>query len=317
MKKIFLILIFCITSYGVETLKPSYSLLATSGVQSMVLQNNTLYAGTEGGTVEIFDITKRKIIKTVTIPSIKDFMGESIRAKVYSVDVLDDMILITSQGEKGYRNLYMYQNNQLKNVITVAQKMFIQKANFVSKDKIIFALLSNQIGLYDIKTNKQSYLTQVSASAFSHFILSEDKKTIASTDESGIVRILDVATGKIMRQLTAINLDKVYQLDYKQGMILTAGQDRKAVLYQKNKSYSLDFTFLLYSCALSPKATLGAIAYNENNEVLVFNTLTKTYLYNLRGQEATMTQILFHGEDELFISSDSKKINYFKLGKKR
>jgi len=76
----------------------------------------------------------------------------------------------------------------------------------------------------------------------------------------------------------------------------------------------LNFDFLLYSCALSKDSKRGAIAYNEKNEVLIFDTTTRKYLYNLTGQEATITQILFAKTNELFVSSDSKKINYFKLG---
>ena len=52
-------------------------------------------------------------------------------------------------------------------------------------------------------------------------------------------------------------------------------------------------------------------------KVLIFDTTSKKYLYNLIGQEATMTQILFGSENELFVSSESKKINYFKIGKKQ
>jgi WD40 repeat protein len=177
----------------------------------------------------------------------------------------------------------------------------------------VFALLSNQIGKYDIKAKKLNYLVQISTSSFSHFMLSEDKKTIVTTDESGIVRVLDVLTAKETQKQRALNLDRVYQLDYKNGVILTAGQDRKSVIYKDSSSSSLDFDFLLYSCALSPSAKLGAVAYNEKNEVLVFDTDSMNKLYNLVGQKATLTQILFKNENEVFVSSDDTNINYFKL----
>lgn len=312
LKKILLLLLVS-NLFALENLTPAKIFQTTGTVQSIVHTENKLYAGTDNGTVEIFDIVTNDKIQTIKLPNIKDFMGDEISAKIYSIDIIEDKILIVSQGMKGYRNIFLYTNNSLVKVIDISQKMFIQKASFISSDFVLFGLLSNQIGLYNIATQKQVYLKQVSHSSFSHFMLNENKTKFATTDESGKVRILDVNTAKQLQVPKAINLDKVYQLDYKKGVILTAGQDRKAVVYNDSLSYSLDFDFLLYACALSPNAKLGAIAYNEQNEVLVFDIKTQKYLYNLSAQEATLTQILFINDTELFVSSDSQIINYYKL----
>lgn len=317
MKQIILLFIFATFSFAIETKKPTKVFIASGNVQSIVLKNGKLYAGSDNGVVDIFDIKTKRNLKKIKIPKIKDFIGDSIAAKIYSIDVLDEAILIVSQGEKGYRNLFIYEKDKLTKVLGIEQKMFIQKASFLSHERVVFALLSNQLGVIDTKSRKLLYLKQLSGSSFSHFMLSEDKKTIASTDESGIIRIVNTSTSRVEKELKAVNLDKVYQVDYKKGTILSAGQDRKAVFYRGNTYYSLDFNFLLYSCALSEDALKGAIAYNERNEVLVFDTTTRKYLYNLAGQEATMTQILFGSPSEVFVSSDSKKINYFKLGEKK
>ena len=315
MLKIVLLSIFVFVSniLAIENLTPSYSLKTTGTVQSMVIENEKLYAGTDNGTVEIFDLKTKEKIQAIKIPNIKDFMGDVISSKIYSIDVLDEKIVIVSQGIKGYRDIFIYENKKLDKVIDINKKMFIQQASFISSDLIIFGLLSNQIGLYDIKKKEQVYLVQVSASSFSHFMISEDKKQIVHTDESGRIRFIDVAHGKVIKEIKSLNLDKVYQLDYKNDVVITAGQDRKSVIYTKNNSYSLDFDFLLYACALSTEAKLGAIAYNEQNEVLIFDVKTKKYLYNLSAQKATLTQILFLSENEIFVSSDSQIINYYKL----
>ena len=314
LKKLFFIFsLFISHLFALETIFPTKSFETTGSIQSMVYKDNKLYAGTSNGTVEIFDIEKNKKIKTITIPAIKDFMGDEIAAKIYSIDLIDDRILIVSQGIKGYRNIFIVKNDSLVKVIDIDQKMFIQKASFVSSDLIVFGLLSNQLGLYNIATKKLIYLKQISHSSFSHFMLSEDKKTVAHTDESGKVRIIDLKDGTVTVEPKALNLDKVYQLDFKKNIILTAGQDRKAVVYDGSNSYSLQFDFLLYACALSEDAKRGAIAYNEENEILIFDIKTQKYLYNLSAQEATLTQILFINKKELFVSSDSQIINYYKL----
>ena len=314
LKTIIVLLVFT-SLFAIESLEPSKIFKATGTVQSILVEKNKLYAGTDNGTIEIFSIETNEKIKTIKIPDIKDFMGDVLASKIYSIDLFKDKILIVSQGMKGYRNIFVYENEKLNKIIGIDKKYFIQKASFVDDEKIVFALLSNQIGVYNYKTKKLSYLIQVSPSSFSHFIISEDKKKIATTDESGIVRIMDIATAQVLKQPKAINLDRVYQLDYKKGVILTAGQDRKSVVYKGNSSSFLDFDFLLYSCGLSPKANLAAVAYNEKNEVLVFDVDSKKKLYNLKGQKATLTQILFKNETEVFVSSDDPNINYFNLNK--
>ncbi|TLP37064.1 WD40 repeat domain-containing protein [Arcobacter arenosus] len=314
MHKIFIVIgALFINLFAMEDLEPSKIFKASGTVQSIVYKNNNLYAGTSEGKVEVFDTFTAEKIKEINIPEIKDFMGDIIPAKIYSIDLIDNKLLIVSQGMKGYRNIFIYENENLKKVIDIDKKYFIQKANFISKDKIVFALLSNQIGIYDLKKEKLDYLIQVSASSFSDFSLSEDKKVLVTTDESGIVRKIKVENAQIFGENKNKNLDKVYQIDYKNGVILTAGQDRQAVVYKDFTDYSMRFDFLLYSCGLSPKAKLGGIAYNEKNEVLIFDVNTKEKLYNLKGQKATLTQILFKNKDEVFVSSDDSSINYFKL----
>ena len=305
--------IFASNLDDLEVKNPKFSLRATGTVQEMIYENSLLYVGTGNGTIEVFNTKSKKLIKTIAIPKIEDFMGDTIASKIYSIDLFEDKILIVSQGMKGYRNLWIYENEKLEKLISIEKRFFIQKASFVNTHKIIFALLSNQIGLFDIEKKEVTLLIQVSQSSFSHFKLNENKTKIVTSDESGIVRILSAEDLSLIKSLKSKNLDKVYQLDFKKDKILTAGQDRKAVFYDNFSSYSLDFDFLLYSCALSDDAKLGAIAYNEKNEILIFNTNSKKYLYKLTGQDATLTQILFVSKEGVFASSDSQIINYWSL----
>lgn len=316
MFKSFLFLALVVTNiFALEVLTPSKIYKATGTVQSIFYNENKLYAGTSNGTVDVFDIKTSEKIKEIKIADIKDFMGDTIPAKIYSIDFLNEKLLIVSQGSKGYRNIFLYEKDKLEKIVGIDKKYYIQKASFLSDEKIVFALLSNQIGKFDITSKKLDYLIQASSSYFSDYMLSENKKELISTDESGVVRTIVLDRGQITKDDRALNLDKVYQLDYKNRVVLTAGQDRQAVVYKNFSSYSLKFDFLLYSCGLSPSAKLGAIAFNEDNEVLVFDVDTKEKLYKLIGQKATLTQILFINEDEVFISSDDSNINYFKLKK--
>jgi len=306
-------LFFLICSLYASTLEPTYKLQASGGVNDMVIANEALYVATSSSRVDIFNLSNQQLIKSIQIPKIKDFMGDVIDSKIYSVDILKDKILILSQGEKGGRNIDIYRHGKLENIISDKKRMFIAKAKFVDDEKIVFSLLSNQLYLYDLKNKKNIYVKQVSQSKFSNFVLNENKKEIIIADESGDLQQYEVTSGQHQKSYKGQNLDNVFQVDYKNNIIITAGQDRRAVVYSKFKTYYKQSDFLIYSCGLSPSANRAAYSSNENNDVTVFNTKTKRDLYTLLGNKMTLNNILFINEKEILIASDDKNINYYKL----
>ena len=295
---------------------PKFTYMAKGAVTDLVYSNNKLYVATASSSVDIFDIKTQKQTNSIALPKIKDFMGDVIDSKVYSIDILDDSILILSQGSKGGRAINIYKDGKLKELISAKKRMFIARAKFVSKDKIIFALLSNEVYLFDLKTKKNIYIKQMSQSKFSSFTLDEKKKNILVCDESGVLHLMNINSGKVVQIFKNQNLDNVFQTDLKNNIILTAGQDRRAVVYDMKKdsnTYYKKTPFLIYSAGLTPSANIAGIAYNENNEVLVFNTKTKKELHILKKNKTTLSNILFINEKEVFVSSDAKEVNYYKI----
>ncbi len=312
----FIITLFLFFNFLVaKDLKPIYTLKSKGSVTEILYNGNKLYASNDKGSVDIFDLTKKEIIKEIELPTIKDFMGDEIKAKIYSIDFLNDKILIVSQGKKGFRNLFIYQNDKLLPIIRDTQGYFIRKAKFINSNQILLGLLSNEIVLYDIKAKKEIYRIQIDQSHFSDFVLSEDKKTIASADESGAVTISNVENGKREKVYKSENVDNVYQIDFKNGIIITAGQDRRVAIYnlKNNSSYHLQSSFLVYSVGLSPSGKIGGYSANEENDVIIFDTNFKNRLYTLKGQKSTLTKILFINEKEIFTSSEDNNINFWRL----
>ena len=229
--------------------------------------------------------------------------------------MLNDSVLILSQGEQGGRNLGIYKNGQMQNIIDDSQRMFIGRAKFLDENHIIYALLSNQIYLYDIQNKKILKEIQISQSKFSNFKLTKDKSKFIVSDESGVITMLDSKSFEVLKTFKNQNLDNVFQADIKGNLILTAGQDRRAAVYNidTNSAYYKEFSFLIYSVALSPNTNLAAVASDEENNVTVFNINTKENLYKLTQNKSTLTNILFINENEIFVTSDDKKINYYKI----
>ncbi len=302
----------------IKELKPNFSLIADGGVTELIYKDNKLYASTVNSSLDIFDLDKKEKMFFIKVEKIKDFMGDIIESKMYSFDILGDKILILSQGNKGGRNIDIFSNGKLHNIINEKQKLYIAKAKFIDEDTIIFALLSNEIYLYNLKEKKVKKIVQVSHSHFSDFVLSEDKKFIIISDESGVLKMLNTKNLNLEKKFEKQNLDNVYQVDTKNNYIITAGQDRKSAIYyvKKGIAYNKKAPFLVYSAGLSPKGLLGAFAMNEDNDILVFDTQTKEDLFILKGNPSLITDILFINENEVFISNEQEKINYYNLKEK-
>ena len=312
---LFFILNLSVLNINAKDLTPTSSLLASGGVIDLVLNNDKLYASTAASSVDIFDIKTQERIDSIKMPKIKDFLGDVIDSKIYSVDILNDNILILSQGEKGGRNLDIYKDGKFESIIKDTQRQFIARAKFLDENHIIYGLLSNQIYLYDIKNKKIIKEIQVSQSKFSNFKLTQDKTKLVVCDESGVINMLDSKNFDIIKTFRYQNLDNVFQVDIKDNLILTAGQDRRAAVYNLDtkNAYYKEYSFLVYAAALSPSTKLAAVASDEENNVTIFDTSSQANLYKLTQNKATLSNILFLNENEIIVTSDAKQINYYKI----
>ena len=55
------------------------------------------------------------------------------------------------------------------------------------------------------------------------------------------------------------------------------------------------------------------ILSDEENNVTIFDTSSQANLYKLTQNKATLSNILFLNENEIFVTSDAKQINYYKI----
>jgi len=311
--KLLLSLLFCLSFLFSTEIKPSHTYMTSGGVTDLVLKDDLLYAATKASAIDVFDTKSGELLKSIKIPQIKDFMGDIINTKIYSVDVINDKVLFVSQGEKGYRNIFEYKNNKLVSIIGVDKKMYISKAKYINENQIILGLLGNRLFLYDLPQKKFIWETQVSQSKFSDFALNEDKTKVVVADESGSLKQFITKSGKLKKIYSGVNVDNVFQVDIKNNVIITAGQDRRCAIYDKFNQYYKKSSFLIYSAGLSPSGEVAGFANNEDNDITVFNTKNKKDLYTLKGHKMTLTKILFENEKELYSSSDDSEVYFWKL----
>jgi WD40 repeat protein len=315
MKKIVLLIFILSSLFGATIQQPIKKYVANGAVTDLVYKDKKLYCATAASSVDIFDVDTKKMTQRIIVPKIKDFMGDIINAKIYSVDILGKQVLVLSQAEHGYRKIDISVDSKLTPIVDIDKKLFIAKAKFVDQDTIIYALLSNDIISYNIKTKKENWNIQASGSKFSNFVLSEDKKELVVCDESGDLHIFNTKDGKLIKTLDGQNLDNVFQVDYKNGIIATAGQDRRTVVYDTkfHSSYYKKANFLIYSVGLSPSGKIAGYASDEENHVTLFKTNTKSTIGVYGGNKMTLTNILFINEKEFFVASDDKTVNFYKI----
>jgi len=324
MIKIFLSTIILFGTLFAKDLKPSFIFEASGGVTDIVSYNNKLFVATQASAVDIFDLKTRKLIQTIKVPQIKDFMGDIIDAKIYNTDILKDKILFVAQHESGFRELYIYTKGKLNKVINSSQKLYISKAKFLTSNLVLLSSLGNEMFLYDLNSNTIKWQIDVRAkdaefnSTFADFTLNEDKTLAVVADESGDLKIVDIKTHTIIKILAGHNLDKVFKVDFKNNKIITAGQDGRCVVYNLNNDTAYFLReepnwFIIYGAGLSPSGKLGAYSSDENNNVTIFNTDTKTKIFKLKDNSMTLSSTLFISEDEIFVGTDSNKFNYYKL----
>jgi WD40 repeat protein len=293
-----------------QDIVPEVEIKMSGNVMDIKIKDDILYAGTDNGTLEIYDIKKNTYLDKITIKNIHDFMGDLMPPKIYSVDECEGKKLLLAEGERGSRELYINENNITVKVITPEDKLTINKAKFIDSTTVFLGLLSNEIILYDIKNKKQLYRKQLSQSKFSDYALNEDKTEAVIACESGINYLVNVKSGELIKELKGGNKDNVFKLSYKSGKVSAGGQDRICAVYDVKDGSVRTFKapFLVYASGLSFDGNLAAFAYGEDNEIAIFNLLTGSKSYLLKGQKSTLNSIVFYDKTTLFSGSDDKFI---------
>ncbi len=317
MKTTLLFLLSNIFLFATPTLKPVDSIEINGTVKDMVLRDNLLVVATDMGHIEVKNIENNKSLM-ISIPNVKDFMGDETPARVMSTDKIDNKyLLLSDSGKNGYSNLFIYENN-LTQILSAKDKEAIIKARFIDKEHVLLGYLSNEVALLDLKSKKESYRVQLSESKFSDFALNVDKSQAVFACESGVLTVVDVKSGKVIKELKGQNLDNVYKVDFKKGMVSGAGQDRRGSLYDLStgKGSYIAGDFLIYATALSPSASKVAFAMDEQNNISVYNSSSKSKIALLKGQKSTLNVIIFQNENKIFSASDDSTILVWDLKQK-
>ena len=317
MKKMMMIWLFTlILIEAAQTLTPLHEIVVKGTAKDFVVDEAHLYVGTDQGKLQVYDYQAKQFVKEISLPNVIDFVGDSVPARVFSVDHTEGrLLLLSDSGKGGYSDLWIHENNQTIQLLGAEDKKAVIKARFIDKDHILLGYLSNEAVLYDVKERKERYRVQLSESKFSDFALNEDKSKAVYGCESGVLSVVETATGKVIKTLKGINKDNTYKVDFKKDTVSAAGQDKRGAIYSVSSGAGdfIEGSFLIYATGLSPSARKVAFAMDERNDISIYNVNTKSKLYVLKGQKSTLNSIIFKDEQTLFSASDDNTVMMWKL----
>jgi len=283
-------------------------------VNDFVVNQNRIYIANDAGTVDVFDLKTQKIINHIILDPITSRMGQLVSPNVLSVDYLNGKVLIVSMGVDSYRNVWIYENFELKKIIGEDKKLTLKEARFADDEKIILGTFGSEILLHDFGEKYNLYKRHVSQSTLGDIELSENKKEVVMSDESGEIKLMDVQTSETLKTFSSQNVDNVYRVAYANGVIITAGQDRRVAVYQKGvDDYHIKSDFLVYCVGITPSGKTGIYSSGEQSDLQLFDTKTKAKTDRLVGHISIVNQIKFINEKELFSCERSPYVYYWYL----
>lgn len=293
---------------------PTFKLKSMGLVNDFVVVKDKIYIANDEGTVDIFDLKTQKLIEQIVLEPITSSRRQLLPPNILSVDCLNGKVLMVSTGVEAYKNVWIYENHQLKKIIGEDKKLTLKEARFVADDKILLGTFGSEILLHDLGESYNVYKRHVSQSTLGDIELSKDKSEVIMSDESGEIKLIDVKTSKTLKVFSSQNVDNVYKVAYANGVIITAGQDRRVAVYQKDeKDYHIKSDFLVYSVGIAPSGKIGIYSSGEESDLQLFNTKTKEKLDRLVGHEGIVNQIKFINEKELFSNERSRYVYYWRL----
>lgn len=298
-------------SLSAGVIAPKYTVQTSAPVLDFAVRNNTLWAATADG--KVLEVTpKGKIVSTLKLEPMVTAWGEKAVQKIMSIDIAPDGKTLILAGENG--RLYLAEGGKIRKTSFVT-KTIIKKILFVSDTRILLALLNSEVVLFDLKTDKVVKTLSIDSSPLSDMALSSDRKTAAFAGEAGIVALIDAQNGSLIRRLKGGNVDNIYKLDLQNNRVITAGQDRRIIVYSTDNRIIARFSgsFLIYAAALSPSGKRGAAAVDEENTIAVLDIDNRQKIADAKGHTATLNRIRFVDEKRFVSCADENKILFWEI----
>lgn len=317
MKNIYLILTFAISAlFGADLaqLNFTHKITAKDLVNYISTYKNNLYISTNSGEVEIYDLQTRKKIDSIKLPNITDLWGKSNAPRVFNTHTIDGKkILIVSQNNPDKSNLFISEGKKLTNIELGEKSGIIKNAFFVNDDEILLSISSFEIIRYNVARGEVVWSVKPNFEVFTDLRINGD--LAISTTEGGSLYLIDLKSGAVKRILKGANFDYIYMLGVAKNVALTAGRDKICGVYNlTNGDFKrIKAEFIIYAVAISGDSSRGAVSYNENGDILIFEAQSLAKLALLVGGNAPTSQVIFMDNSKVLAAFGNNEVLFWKL----
>ena len=296
--------------FAAQISAPYKEIEASANVLSTTLISGKLFIATDGGTVEIYDPKQSKFEEIIKMDDIKTYVSDHERPKILSIDELGGNILILSEGDYATKVLYLRENGQMKSINLTNQA--IKKALFLDGEHAILASISNEIYFLNLKSGEIYEHFKISIAMLSDMEISEDRGTLAIACESGKVYFYNVRTKKMDRILD-IHTDNIYDIAYKNGVMISGGTDRIVGIFSAGSLKKINTGFLVYGVGLSTDGKIAAYMSDEMSDVNLVDSASLENIAMLKTGQSTINSIVFISDNEVVTSAYEKKILFWRV----
>ncbi|WP_291949430.1 WD40 repeat domain-containing protein [Campylobacter sp.] len=304
MKKIFLILLIGICAFASE-------LKLKSNLNAVKLIDERLLLGLDNGEIlSVLIKTKQKEL-IAKLDKIKNFYEVNAEPRIYSIDYLNGMILILSEGDFGSKKLNIYKKDMIFDFQLPNNS--VKKALFLNDEVVLLASLDSSIELLELKTKKIINKITFSSSSLSDVVLDESKTTLVAGFESGEIILFDLSKWQKIKSYKNIHKDNIYQLDYKNKTIVSCSTDRKLGIIKNDNEKFLERDFLIYACALNENGTIAAFSDNEKNIIELVDTKTFKTIKKIQNKNFLLEYLIFLGDNELISAGFENTIIFWSI----
>ena len=307
-----LFFLFCLLNFvfANEITTPIKEIEASANVLNTTLINGKLFIATDGGTVEIYDPKESKFDEIIKMDDIKTYVSDHERPKILNVDELNGKMLILSEGDYATKVLYLRENGQMKSINLTNQA--IKKALFLDAEHAILASISNEIYFLNLKSGEIYEHFKISIAMLSDMEISEDRGTLAIACESGKVYFYNILAKKMDRILD-IHTDNIYDIAYKNGVMISGGTDRITGIFSNGSLKKINAGFLVYGVGLSTDGKIAAYMSDEMSDVNLVDSASLENIAMLKTGQSTINSIVFISDNEIVTSAYEKKILFWRV----
>jgi WD40 repeat protein len=283
-------------------------------VSDIAEEDGYLYVATDNGIVDIVDLTTQKIVRQIRFDPIGRSGGVLTPARIHAIDRFRGKTLMVTSAADAYRHVWVESNGTLAKVIDASRHKMPKSAFFDHEGRIVLGSFGSDILRYDESDSTLLYERHISESTMGGMVLDTRREKMILSDESGRVQVIDINSSKVIDTFDSEHVDNIYRVAYANGIIITAGQDRRVGVYiGRDKAYHLKSDFLVYSVAISPSGRTALYSSGTEHYLQIFNPLTGSKGHLLVGHQATPNKILFVTEKAIISAGDEDTVYFWLL----